>query len=148
MRKSSLLMLLWLLGIVSLKAQSISKAEYFFDTDPGVSKGTALTVTPSGAISATYAISTASLSAGMHKLFVRFGYSTGEWGPADGDFFYVDAHPLDTSITIKSVEYFYDKDPGPGKGASVALTPSGNISTIIGLPTTALSKGWHNAYVR
>ncbi len=148
MRKSSLIMLLWLLGIVSLKAQSISKAEYFFDTDPGVSKGTALTVTPSGAISATYAISTGSLSPGMHKLFVRFGFSTGEWGPAEGDIFYIDAHPIDTGLTIQSLEYFYDRDPAPGKGTSVAVTPSGNISTNISLPTTVLSNGWHNAYVR
>ena len=141
-------MLLWLLGIVSLKAQSISKAEYFFDTDPGVSKGTALTVTPSGAISATYAISTGSLSPGMHKLFVRFGFSTGEWGPAEGDIFYIDAHPIDTGLTIQSLEYFYDRDPAPGKGTSVTVTPSGNISTNISLPTTVLSKGWHNAYIR
>ena len=148
MKKLSLLMLLWLLGIVSLKAQSISKAEYFFDKDPGVGNANALSVTASGAITASYGVSTSGLTAGMHQLFVRFGFSTGEWGPVEGKMFYIDQRPLDTTVNINALEYFYDKEPGLSKGTEISIPASRIYSNNVSLATNSIANGWHRAYIR
>ena len=148
MRKISLLVLLWTMGILSVKAQSISKAEYFFDADPGPGKGIALSVTASGAISATYSVPVGALSAGMHKIFVRFGYSTGEWGAVEGDLFYVDPNPIDTSVKVESIEYFFDRDPGAGKALALSATPSTSVTVNGSVPVSTLANGWHKVYTR
>ncbi len=158
MRKLLILLLMAAIGHLHANAQSlntaassISKAEYFFDKDPGVGKGTNLPVTSVTADSAsiTASISINGLSLGFHRLFVRTQDSNGKWSLFEGRTFNI-FNPASTAVvSVPTAEYFFDKDPGVGKGIALngsvvadSLTINSNIST------TSLSKGFHILYVR
>src|SRR6185503_17470089 len=59
----------------------VTKAEYFFDTDPGVGNGTPLTIqTPGFSISQLFNIPVpASMTAGTHYLAIRMRDQSGHW---------------------------------------------------------------------
>ncbi len=51
--------------------------------------------------------------------------------------------------TINKVEYFIDTDPGFGNGTDVSISPAANISNLlVPVDISALSKGFHNVYLR
>ncbi len=59
---------------------SISKLEYFIDTDPGYGSGTSVAITPSTSISdLVFNIDVTALSEASHKLFVRAKDQSGRW---------------------------------------------------------------------
>ena len=61
-------------------AQNVTQVEYFFDSDPGFGNGTQVTVTPStNIVSLAFNANVASLSNGMHMLFVRSKDANGAW---------------------------------------------------------------------
>src|SRR5687767_10171544 len=67
-------------GFIRTSGQTISRAEYFFDTDPGLGNGTTLAVPfPSDNVVFTPAISTSGLDPGYHVLFIRTKSSDGLW---------------------------------------------------------------------
>lgn len=124
---------------------SISSAEYFVDTDPGVGNGTALTVS-GNSIDADLNVATTGLSDGVHKLYVRLINGDGTWSLYDKNLFYLNPNNANTA-NIASAEYFFDTDPGVGNGTS--LTVSGNIvDEDFTIPTTGLSEGVHKLYIR
>lgn len=124
---------------------SISSAEYFVDTDPGVGNGTALTVS-GNSIDADLNVATTGLSDGVHKLYVRLINGDGNWSLYDRNVFYVNPNNSN-SASIASAEYFIDTDPGVGNGTSLAV--SGNlVDEDLNVPTTGLSEGVHKLYVR
>lgn len=60
--------------------QNIIAAEYFFDTDPGTGNGTSIPVTPGVDINnIATTISTAALTPGEHKIYVRTLNAEGKW---------------------------------------------------------------------
>ncbi len=123
----------------------ITAAEYFFDTDPGVGNGTALTMS-GNVIDENYSISTAGLSDGIHKLYVRAINADGTWSLYDKNVFYINPDHSNYAL-ITAAEYFFDTDPGVGNGT--ALTMTGNvIDENYSIPTTGLSDGIHKLYVR
>ena len=119
-------------------AQNISKAEYFFDTDPGPGNGTALSFTPGNPVTFTGTISTTGLPPGYHFLFVRTKTASGHWSLFEGRRFFVDGG-------IIAAEYFFDTDPGIGNGTALSVSGSTITTTI---PTTGLSDGVHYLFVR
>lgn len=119
-------------------AQTISKAEYFFDTDPGPGNGTALSFTPGNPVTFTGSISTTGLPPGYHFLFVRTKTSSGHWSLYEPRRFFIDGG-------IIAAEYFYDADPGIGNGTPLVVSGS-TINTTI--PTTGLSDGVHYLFIR
>lgn len=50
--------------------------------------------------------------------------------------------------TIVSGEYFFDKDPGQGKGAGFPVQSADSIENQISIPTTGLSEGIHHLGIR
>ena len=102
-------------------SQNIATAEYFFDTDPGIGNGTSFSMTiTSDSANSTQTISTSTLSVGFHRLYIRVKQSDGNWSITDEDLFYI--YPTTPStITpvnqtqLKSIEYFFDTDPGDRK---------------------------------
>lgn len=51
--------------------------------------------------------------------------------------------------TINKVEYFIDTDPGFGNGNNVSITAAANIIDLpVAVDISALSKGFHNVYLR
>lgn len=99
----------------------ISFAEYFFDEDPGFGKGTSLPVTPGTELSLdNVQIPVNNLPVGSHTIGIRT-YGSHGWGPTIVQQFTIPKQKDAAQIT--SAEYFFDDDPGFGKGLSLPITP-------------------------
>jgi gliding motility-associated-like protein len=131
-------------------SQTINKAEYFFDSDPGPGNGVNLPITTSVAISQTYNISTASLSTGFHTVNTRVRSNTGMWSLfASRTFFIIPAAiAITPSTLITKAEYFIDNDPGIGNGTPVSFTAGSSVTFLLNVPTNTLSPGFHTVNVR
>lgn len=127
------------------------QAEYFFDTDPGPGNGIPLAVPTGPSPSAHATLDISAMSAGVHKWYVRTKQN-GVWGfYGQNRLFYLWEPPVGgppTAADIDAAEYFFDADPGPGNGTSLAITPgpAPNISATIDV--AGLSTGVHLWYVR
>lgn len=111
--------------LLSTSSANIRRVEYFFDTDPGHGQGRTLTEVREG--EQQLALSTDGLSEGAHILFLRTQTDDGVWSSTEAHPFYV-SKALPTRPT--QVEYFFDTDPGYGKGQHVAATEGENNLTL------------------
>jgi len=134
------------------RAQSITAAEYFIDTDPGPGNGTAFSIpTPGTTVSRIVnvpAATIAALSVGSHLLTARMRDADGDWSVAFTRPFYREAPPAPPGgQTITAAEYYIDTDPGPGNGTAFSIpTPGTTVSRIVNVPAAtiaALSVGSH-----
>lgn len=126
--------------------QDISYVEYFWDTDPGYGKGTPLPFTKGQEISIENAtVSTAGLTAGEHQLFVR-AYGDNGWAPTISQTVYVE--PDVSEFKVLAAEYFWNEDPGFGKGTPIALTPGVEVSINDFVVPTDMVQGDAVLYVR
>ena len=128
-------------------AQGFSKAEYFFDTDPGI--GNATSITLSGTINTlnfTANIPT-SLSSGFHVLGLRVKNNNGKWSLFEHRAFYISPTPP-AGVEITSAEYFIDADPGIGNAVPTPVGTNGAIVNFtINIPTV-LAPGFHTVALR
>jgi Secretion system C-terminal sorting domain len=121
-------------------AQTISEAEYFFDTDPGPGNGIPISFAAGDPVVITSTISTSGLQPGHHILFVRTRTSTGIWSLYEHQEFVIDGGVLEA-------EYFFDADPGIRNGTPISLsTNPGTFNTTIS--TAGLSDGGHVLFLR
>ncbi len=127
-------------------AQSINKVEYFIDTDPGFGNAINVPVTPSGNIAdLLISVNITALAKGFHNFYLRSQNNGGAWSLTNRWLFVKDA----LAANVNKLEYFIDTDPGFGNATNVPVTPSGNIADLlIPIDITALSKGFHNVYLR
>ncbi len=109
----------------------ITAAEYFYDTDPGVGKATAITLN-SSSLDSNLKFSTTGLGAGLHTLFVRLKNNGNAWGTTYLNKFSV--YPgIDSLPKIISLDLFTDKDKGIGKNVSLALVPNISLDTTLNI---------------
>ncbi|MDP1725585.1 MAG: T9SS type A sorting domain-containing protein [Bacteroidota bacterium] len=135
---------LFLLMQFALKAQNITVAEYFLDTDPGKGNGTAISFTPATDIALSIPLST--VSKGFHVFYVRVKDSLNHWS-------HLQSAPIYNSDfsglpNLNKAEYFFDTDPGVGKGTSILMNPADNINQTFIASLTGLSLGQHKIYIR
>ena len=140
----------WCLAPVSLHAQQL-RLEYFFDHDPGFGQGQWMTVTTEADGSYSFLAPTTGLTPGSHLLGFR------AYKPGSGD---VPTHfaptilqevyvPQSETPAINYVEYFWDTEPGAGKGTKLDITPTSELNlTDVQIPITGLSKGSHLLGIR
>ncbi len=77
-------------GFAFAKAQNITAAEYFIDTDPGVGQGTALTINNVGAdITDSFTVNIGAQPIGFHRMYVRVQDANSVWSLYDNFLFYV-----------------------------------------------------------
>ena len=116
--------------------------EYFFDTDPGFGKGTAIKDIGKG--THHLLIDLGQLSPGGHVLYVRSRDDKGHWSPTA-------CRPLFVCKrkALTAIEYFFDDaDPGFGKAFVIAI-PANDAETItFELNTSHLTLGPHVLKVR
>lgn len=131
-------------------AQTVNKAEYFFDTDPGIGNGIAIAIpNPADSVDITGAINTTGLSAGFHRLFIRARLSNKKWSLYEGRNFYIYSPALAGNDKIKKAEYYIDNDPGVGNGINIAIgLAADSIDISSSINTTGLSAGFHKLAVR
>lgn len=112
-------------------ASTITTAEYFYDTDPGVGKATAVTLN-SSSMDSNFKFSTTGLSAGLHTLFVRLKNNANAWSTTYSNKFSL--YPgIDSLPKIISLDFFTDKDKGVGKNSSLALVPGASVDTTLSI---------------
>lgn len=148
----------WLLALLvsfSLSAftqSDIDRAEYFFDEDPGFGMGINIPITAGQDVNLNQNIdiSSAMLSQGRHRLHIRFQNSTGRWSHSYiSEFYYFDPPSTPVVSKITEVEYFFDIDPGVGKGVSVNVpAPVEEIDLSFPVDITGITTGLHLFYVR
>lgn len=128
-------------------AQNLTKAEYFFDLDPGQGNATNLPVSAGPNLSFTANISVAGLPAGFHLLGLRVKEAGGIWSLFEARGFYIGA-TAPTTTNLSKAEYFIDTDPGQGNGTPITI-PAGATSTFVfNVPTTSLPAGFHFLAIR
>ncbi|MEW5677134.1 T9SS type A sorting domain-containing protein [Flavobacterium enshiense] len=121
------------LGMVTLcSAQlTISQAEYFWDNDPGLGLGTAVSATDgsfNGVFEQLTKTGIATPGTGLHKFNIRIKDSAGMWGSTFTTVVQVNAAAT-PYISIVQAEYFWDADPGEGNGTAVLAT-DGNFNDV------------------
>jgi hypothetical protein len=127
----------------------ITRAEYFFESDPGLGNGTPIAnFTVADTVQFTVNISTANLAPGFHILQMRVRDTTGIWGLSEKRLFYTGADSTTNTTNIVAAEYFIDTDPGPGKGVATSVGTTGAAVNFTALIPTNLSAGFHLLAIR
>jgi hypothetical protein len=133
---------------VDVNTNNIVRAEYFFNTDPGFGKGTAITgFTPSTDVSGfPVSINLSPVPNGVNILYVRAKDGNGSWSITNViPFVKVDVSTPD----IVRAEYFINTDPGFGKATPFTLPVSANISKqALTLDISSAPLGVNTLYVR
>lgn len=119
------------LTVILCNAQmTLSQAEYFWDTDPGVGLATAVQAADGNFNSTFEQLSRTGIalpSVGLHKFGIRVKDSTGQWGPVFMNI--VEVQQGGSAImAVAQAEYFWDTDPGLGLGTAVLAT-DGNFNS-------------------
>ena len=140
---------MWVCSTIPALGQSITGAEYFFDSDPGVAMGTPITVTTGDQVDVTANISTTGLNPGFHNLIVRTKNSDGKWSLYESRGFYIKPASVSSTFQLKQAEYFFDDDPGVGNGTPVtAFTQADQISITQNISLSGLNPGFHTLMIR
>lgn len=110
---------------------TLSKIEYFFDTDPGFGNGTQVNYTVAVGDTQVLEIPTTDLITGVHVLNVRVKNTANQWSLTHAKVFLIMPN-MGGNTTISRVEYFIgDTDPGQGSGTSVAFSPNPDGSNVV-----------------
>ena len=137
-------MLLLVAFAATAAAQTVSRVEYYWDTDPGRGHGTPITGwTAANQVNINTTISTAGLSAGIHTLGIRIRSNYGVWSA-------VGLHRVVVGPQVSRIEYFYDTDPGFGQGRTYATTATGGTVVVndAQLSAVGVSDGFHRLGLR
>jgi len=130
-----------------LEAQTLKQVEYFIDTDKGIGKNTKLNLAVSGDSSYQLTIDVSKISTGFHKLYVRAKDSKGKWSLT----YYknIEIVSSDAQPKIFTGEYFFDKDPGFGKGKKITVSRQDtSVTENFKAVTSSLTNGMHKLYTR
>ena len=139
-----------ILDTTNAQSTLITRAEYFFDTDPGRGNGTPISIgSAADSLDLNLNIPTAGLQEGSHQLFICFQDSLHNWSITRGKSFVI----LDTtnaqSTQIISGEYFFDADPGVGNGYALpAFSASDSLDLNKNIDVSFLSEGGHQLFFR
>lgn len=132
-------------------AATLRRAEYFIDQDPGQGKGTTLPITTAGTITPTIIFNTTGLTNGFHTINFRTEDNLGRWSHYMGrSFFIITPSTLNASPNIVKAEYFFNTDPGVGKGTPLSIVqgPTQDRNFLIDLSQNQLTSGFQNLLVR
>jgi len=135
-------------AITTVFSQNITKAEYFFDTDPGLGNGTSIIIpSPAETVNFSANIPTTGLNSGFHLLTMRVYDVNGRWSRSESRGFYIWTQTTNTG-NITAAEYFFDSDPGPGNGIATSVGTSGSVVTFTASIPANFSTGFHFLGIR
>lgn len=134
------------------QAGNLNKLEYYFDSDPGINQGNGFTINPpQNSFNDDNTIDFAGLGPGLHRLTVRFRNEAMNWGIEKSVAVIVDI-PIETPDTIQwplvCAEYFFDADPGEGKGLPLTFNVNNAIDVKRIALASNLSAGSHKLAIR
>lgn len=130
-------------------AQSITKAEYFFNQDPGIGSGIQVAL-QSEEDEMKLTANVSELRDGLHTIYVRIQDENGNWSLSQKALFYkLNGGAINGPSTISEIEYFFDSDPGIGNGLSfLPLSNNDNDQITFAADISSIDNGLHTIYVR
>lgn len=147
MKRLIILLCVWLIHI-GLSGQQIVGAEYFTDIDPGYGKGSSIPVTAGSLIELDLQIPLEGLNAGLHTLYLRVKDNNDRWSQTLQRIFMLLPLPQEEKFHVSYLEYFFDEDPGFGKGNQIPIQPGVDVTAAVEIPLEILSEGMHTLYMR
>ena len=127
---------------------TLQRLEYYLDDDPGFGLGAALALNDPYDSDGNYTIDLASVSPGIHTLYVRAQDNNGRWSFVQRRLFYVFDGPGSANNELERLEYFIDEDPGFGAGVELPLADVTNSQADYTIDLTTTTPGIHTIYVR
>ncbi len=131
---------------------NISRAEYYFDTDPGTGNGIPIMIWAADTVDFMTIASLTGLSPGFHNLYIRTMDTFGRWSLDKRTVFYISESPASLPQVIQpqvtKAEYFINTDPGTGNGINIPVTAADEVTKEFTIPTTGLTTGFYNIFVR
>jgi len=111
---------------------SVTRIEYFLDTDPGVGSGTAVNFSPADSVTTDFAVDITSIPAGHHRIGIRSLNTSGIWSHTEYRTLFIVSPPGNSNQEIVQGEmYIGDTDPGIGLAAPIAVPVPGDSITIL-----------------
>ena len=148
MMRNSLYILVLFVSLSSF-GQTITNAEYYFDTEPGIGNGEALTINASNEVNQSFDIAINELSTGFHTLYIRVQDENNTWSLYDKRTFFISALFTAHQADIVEAAYYFDSEPGIGNGTALAISNSGTeINETYTIDISSLSVGFHSLYIR
>ncbi|HEY3404924.1 MAG TPA: gliding motility-associated C-terminal domain-containing protein [Ohtaekwangia sp.] len=130
-------------------ATTITKAEYFFDTDLGAGNNTSIPVSAGSPLTINTGIPLGSLPTGFHKLGIRYRDNRGKWSHAEVRSFYILNANINTPAEIVAAEYFVDTDPGIGAGTKIpGIVQGATMDQLVALDMDGVTTGAHTLNIR
>lgn len=126
-----------------LAQPTLKKLEYSFDSDPGVGKGTVLTLSSTQTIDDTFSFDVNVLTDGVHIIHYRIMDSDNRWSLTQSTpFLKLGGNSTGTTL-LKKLEYSFDGDPGVGNGKVITLPAIPDIDNIFSFDVSTLTDGIH-----
>ena len=126
---------------------SVSKVEYFLDTDPGFDNGTDVPITAIRSLDKTFTVDLSNASNGIHALHIRARDNNGQWSNIFIQAF-IKLTGTGGEAVITRLEYFFDTDPGLGQATAINVGQSRSIDVSQTINLSALANGDHVLYIR
>ncbi|WP_114749538.1 T9SS type A sorting domain-containing protein [Pleomorphovibrio marinus] len=128
-------------------AQQIGRVEYFFDKEPGFGEGTPINIHPEASVNLDESIALQGLEPGMHQFFIRIQNEEGSWSMTQSRAFFVAPKPA-LSRELLSLEYYFNEDPGFGKGSKIPISEDDLVTIDLHVPLNGLTPGFHQLFIR
>lgn len=147
MKKLIILFCFWII-YAPVPGQRISQVEYFINEDPGFGKGISVPVTLGKYQEVALNIPLHDLDLGLNSLYIRAKSENGNWGHTFHQSFWVTRLPASVHPKITATEYFFNDDPGFGKGVFIPVNANKFQQLAVNLPLDKLELGFNTLYVR
>lgn len=135
-------------SFLSPTTSTLTKLEYYFDTDPGPGNGIPVNLNSAHAIDRHFEFPVSSLAEGVHQLYFRVQDNIGNWSNVYSNSF-IKLKGNAAPTIVDSVEYYFDQfDPGVGKAARIDLTLIAGPEYTIPVELSSLSDGAHILHMR
>lgn len=133
--------------------ETINKAEYFLDNDPGYNLATPFPIgTPSDSLVFSAAASASALTPGWHRIGFRVRNASGKWSLNEIRDFYVfniSYTPAVFNNGLVEAEYFFDTDPGAGNATPLTISPGADSLVVSqAISAASLPNGAHTLNIR
>lgn len=124
--------------------ESITRIEYGWDAAPALGEGQSLSFSKGSTVDLTQTLSVSGLASGMHTLYLR-ALTESHFSQTYVRSFYIP----ETPHAVKAIEYFFDNDPGVGKGIQIeASVDGGPLTKAFSVDTEGLAAGVHQIGIR
>jgi hypothetical protein len=124
--------------------ESITRIEYGWDVAPALGEGQSLSFSKGSTVDLTQTLSVNDLASGMHSLYLR-ALTESHFSQTYVRSFYIP----ETPHAVKAIEYFFDNDPGVGKGTQIAASVDGeSLTKAFSVDTEGLAAGVHQIGIR